>query len=376
MKILYVITKSNFGGAQRYVYELATAFAAQGHDVAVACGGNGALVEKLEAAQIQVCQVEGFQRDISILKEFRALKSLHSIVKEFEPDVIHTNSSKAGFIGALVGRIRHCRRIVFTAHGWPFREERSRAWKLMAWCGSYLTALLSHRVILVSHDDLLNTRMPGIRRKCTTIHTAVPTIDFLPRDQARSALFEPNTTMGHLQDTWLITNAELTPNKNHLTAIDAVLQYNQTHSQKIFYTLIGTGELQEELQEYVRDRGATDQFAFLGYVDDARRYLYAFDIFLLPSIKEGLPYAVLEAGAAEMPVIASRVGGIPEVVTDKKEGLLINPHESDSIEHALGDMIANPGTRTSYATALKLKVSATYTLPHMTEATLAVYTSH
>jgi glycosyltransferase involved in cell wall biosynthesis len=177
----------------------------------------------------------------------------------------------------------------------------------------------------------------------------------------------------HNQNIWLVTAAELTQNKNHSTAIDAVAEYNSTHASKVFYTIIGDGELRHSLEEQVALRGLRDYVHFAGYVADARYYLQAFDIFLLPSKKEGLPYALLEAGKVGLPCIASNVGGIPEIITHHESGFLIEAHMHMSIVSALGTILENPDLRTAYASALQEDIERDFNQSTMLEKTLALY---
>lgn len=372
-RILYVITKSNFGGAQRYVYELATAMQKRGFTVAVACGGNGELVTRLATAGITTYPIAGLERDIRFTREVRALYALARSIYTFKPDCIHLNSAKAGVLGSIVARILFVPRIIFTAHGWPFREQRSRKWRLMAWAGSYLTALLAHHTIEVSQHDHQDVYMPGTGKKRTVISPAVSPFPLLERAAARTALFSPTDIATHFANIWLVTVAELTHNKNLATAIDAVAEFNSTHSTKIFYTILGAGELETALREQVALRGISEYVHFHGYTKDARQYLLAFDIFLLPSKKEGLPYALLEAGLAEVPCVASNVGGIGEVLTDQVSGILINPENHMSIVTALEDLLQNPDNRTHFATALKAHITATYDTATMQAKTEKIY---
>ena len=371
-KVLFVITKSNFGGAQRYVFELATTLPKDQYDTVVAFGGNGFLKEKLEAAGIRTRTILSMERDISILKEFRSFTELMGIIREERPDILHLNSPKALGLGALAGRLLSVPRIVSTVHGWPFLEPRSRIWKYLAHIASWVSALLAHRIILVSQNDAAQS-MPFMRHKYATIHTSVPLIHFRARDEARNALFSEETVRNHVQDIWLTTYAELNANKNLFTPIDAVGEFNRRNDWKVFYTIIGNGELNAQLAEHIELQGLRDSVTLCGYVSDARTYLPAFDIFLLPSHKEGLPYALLEAGAAGLPSIASRVGGIPEVITDNVEGLLIDPNNPESITRALERFVLDPSLRTKCSTALKTKVATSFSLSSMVAQTEAVY---
>ena len=374
MKILYVITKSNFGGAQRYVFELAKATKEKGFAVAVASGENGLLVEMLETEGIQHFPVKNFQRDINPFREFLALLELIKIVRNYSPSTLHVNSSKAGLLGVLVGRLTGIKNIIFTVHGWPFLEDRAWWWKKVIWTASYFTALLAHKVILVSENDMSEVMSFGIKKKCRVIHNGVPDIKFKSREQARSELLEKSVIDSHKFDTWLITSAELNPNKNQAIVIDAVAEYNQENRQKIFYCLMSDGQQYNELQKYVEDKGLNEYVKLLGYIENSRAFLKAFDIFILPSKKEGLPYALLEAGMAEMPVIASNIGGIPEIIANNNEGLLIDPNSQETVVNALHTMISQPDLRNQFSIALKQKVDSEFTLSKMIAETEKLYT--
>ncbi len=373
-KILYIITKSNFGGAQRYVFELATSLPKDQYDVTVAFGGNGLLKQKLEKNGIRTHTIQSFERDVHIKKEWSSLFEIHALIKELRPDIVHLNSSKAGGAGAFIARLARVSKIVYTAHGWPFHERKNIVWKSTVWVLSYITAILSHTIILVSLYDRKNMYMPFVSKKCTVIKTALPRIDFLSRDASREILFTDDVSVKHESDFWLATIAELTPNKNIFSAITAVAEYNKKNpSKRIFYTIIGDGEQRSEFQEYLMKHGLNEDIHLAGYVPDARTYLQAFDAFLLPSYKEGMPYAILEAGSAGLPVIASNVGGIPEIITHEENGLLVDPAREKSIEEALTQIVQNVDITKTYSRRLKEKISTTFTLDDMLEKTIAVY---
>lgn len=375
MRILYVITKSNFGGAQRYVFELAVAMRDHGHTVAVATGGNGELVEKLTAAGIAVLPLIDLERDINLTKEWRSFWALKELIGSWKPDVVHVNSSKAGALGALASRLSLVPRIIFTAHGWAFLESRSLLWKSLVYGASYITTLLSHTVIVVSENDLRHAPMFFLKGRCVVIPTAVPAFELTPRESARTSLFTSEEIEAHTHDVWVVSIAELTPNKNLTKSITAVAEFNRSHRQQIFYSIIGSGELRETLSALIREEGAEGTIKLLGHIPDARTTLRAFDILILPSKKEGMPYAILEAGIAELPVIASRVGGIPEVIEDDVTGILIDPENHISITKALKALIHDAEFRTKVAANLHTRVRAKYGLKSMIENTERLYES-
>ena len=373
-KLLFLITKSNWGGAQRYVYEMATAMSAD-YDVSVGSGGTGTMRDKLEAASIPTHTVAGWQRNINPLKELQSWWSLYRLLRAVRPDVLHLNSSKAGLSGAVVGRIAGVKNIVFTIHGWPFLEPRPPWWRALTWLGMYVTALFVHTLIPISHYDVTHARMPGVKRKfAPVVHNAVPDITFLPQREARTALVGAEVAERYSSVPWLLTIAELHPKKNIATAIKAVAAHNHSYPDTpILYLVIGDGVLKKTLQTLIETEGVTTHIQLLGHVTDARQYLGAADMFLLPSYQEGLPYALLEAGAAGLPTIASDVCGIPEVITHEQNGLLFDPHSQAALEQALGHYTQHPDQRTKLGEAFRETIETNFTLREMAQKTMAAY---
>ncbi len=180
-KILFVITKSNWGGAQRYVFDLATHLPRDRFAVAVALGGTGAagaqtggLQQKLHEAGVRTIFVPSFVRYISAGSDIQSFFELYHLFKKESPDVVHLNSSKAGGVGALAARLAGVKKILFTVHGWPFWEPRHRGARGLIYMASWFTALLCHRVIVVSDYDLQVARnMPFVAPKVARIYNGI-----------------------------------------------------------------------------------------------------------------------------------------------------------------------------------------------------------
>ncbi len=372
-KILYVITKSNYGGAQRYVFELASHFKQAGYEVGVALGGTGILTEKLASVRIPFFPISAFQRDISVLKEFRAFIELYRTIRIARPDILHLNSSKAGFLGAFAGRLARVPQITFTAHGWPYLENRPWYWILVAKIGSWITALLVHQVIVVSHHDFSMSTMPGIQKKCTVIHPGVAHIPFLSRADARTILTDEYHVPIPKNHLIIATTAELVQNKNLRAAIQALGVLKKTTDAQVTYVIFGEGEERDALTAQIQALGLQHFVHLLGYVPDARMLLKACDIFLLPSLKEGLPYALLEAGAAGLPCIASNVGGIPEIIESGISGILIDPKDHTTITSALAYLVKSEEARHNFGGKLKNVIESYFGNTTMLEKTANVY---
>lgn len=303
-KLLFVITKSNWGGAQRYVYDLSVAFR-DTFDVRVACGQEGPLVTKLQEAGITTYPIRPLQRDVSFINDVRSFFELFHLFRAERPDVVHLNSSKAGGVGALAARFARVPKIVFTAHGWPFGEQRNIFSRALLYFFSWCTALLSHTVIVVcDHDLKMAQKMPFVGRKTIHVYNGIhPQIPFGSGETIRRAFPKGVRITG--------TIGELNKNKNQIALIEQA-----KNDPDLYVAIVGDGENRVYLQKQIEAYGLTDRVKLFGF-RPAHEVLRGFDVFALPSLKEGLPYVLLEAKMAGLPIIANRVGGVGEILDAK-----------------------------------------------------------
>lgn len=360
-KLLYIITKSNYGGAQRYVHELAVRFS-KDHDVVVAHGGSGILAERLDEHRVRHIHIASMQRDINIVSELRAFVELWRIVRHERPDIVHLNSSKTLALGGVVCRLAGVRTIVSTIHGWPYFDGLPVYAQWFRRFSMRIAIYAAHVMIFVSQRDIDHPLVPVPHAKCRLIYNGVaaPSGERVAYAAvARHAL----------------TIAELTPRKNVRAVIDAIVAYNHTAQQPLSLDIMGDGEQRTELEQYARTHDSHDAIQFLGFVRDYRTTLAAYDLFLLPSKKEGLPYVLLDAGAAGIPCIASNVDGIPEIIVHNETGLLVEPHDSAALADAVQMLAPSPTLRQQYGTALQERVATQHNFETMIERTRTAYGS-
>ncbi len=370
MKILYVITKANWGGAQKYVYDLATAAQAAGHEVAVAVGGTGPLTEHLARAGVRTISLPLRQRRsfFADLVSIGSLAPLLRAIREERPNVLHVNSAKAGGLGALAGRLARVPRIVFTAHGWEFNAPRGALARIGIRLFSWLTVLLSHETICVSsaiRGDM--AWLPGAKAKLTVIHNGIACAPLLAREDARAAL-SPHT----VGRTWLGMVSELNPTKRVDDAIRAMRAVAEAHPEAILVVL-GEGRERRALEALIRELSLRDHVFLAGFREDAPRLLAAFDLFVHASRSEALGYAILEAGCASLPVVATRVGGIPEIIPDDDHGLLVPPENPDALAAAILAYLADTPRVREAGARLHARVTTVFAKEKMLESTLRAY---
>ena len=368
-KILFIITKANWGGAQKYVFDLATSL--NDFEVKVVHGEPvGELTKKLKNAGIKTIPIGNLERDISFFKELKAAWSLFKILKSEKPDIIHLNSTKIGGLGAFIGRLVGVEKIIFTAHGWAFNEDRVFWQKLLIKMLSWKTILLNHKTIVLSqkeYDQVIH--WPFVTKdKLELIHNGIKPINFLDKTSARNYF---NTIITD-QDKVVGTISELHKNKGLKYAIKAIAEISKK-IKDIKFIIIGEGEERPTLEKYIKQQGLENKIFLVGQVSEASRYLKAFDIFLLSSVKEGFPFVLLEAGLAELPVISTKVGGIPEIIENNKTGILIESKDSKKIAKGLETLIENEKLQKTYGQALNNKIIKDFSFGEILKKTRELY---
>ena len=397
-KILFVITKSNWGGAQRYVFDLSSNLKDE-YDLAVACGGKGELITKLEELGIKTVMVENLRRNVSIIDDVKVFFKLLKIITDINPDIIHLNSSKVGGLGALAARLvnsylfrlyyiklkrqpLHKILIVFTVHGWFFNEQRSQFIKFASKLLQALSVLVTHKTIVVSQTlkEQVRSWPSLILDKITVIQNGIGKHALMKKMAARELLISNHPALSdHIpkpkktdKTVWVGTIAELHKNKGLAHLIDGIKHLERKH-EKVILVIVGDGEEKEFLRKRVDNNDLSGKIFMIGQLENAAQYLCAFDIFALTSITEGLPYVILEAGAAGVPVVASSVGGIPEIMDQLETGILIRPKEPKEVKEAVSFLIENKNKKKEMAVKLKQKIKSNFSLERMVEETRKVY---
>lgn len=370
-KILFLITKSNWGGAQRYVYDLTTHLTPE-YDVVVALGGDGVLYKKLQTAGVRTISLDALQRDISLQKELGFIRELWQILRAEQPDILHVNSSKAGGMGAFLGRLLHIRRIIFTAHGWAFNEDRPWWQRHLIAFLHWLTVLLAHRTIAVSRATKAQLNWPFAQQKMTVIYNGREAVSVYDRIVARAHCIERCPALAtHTHDLWTGTIAELHPVKQHGIALDAIAQC-VANGANVRHIIIGDGQERQRLAARIKQKNLSEHVFLLGHIDAAAHLLSALDVFILPSRSEALAYTVIEAAQAGLPIIASKVGGIPEIITHEQDGILVQSGNAQQLADAITHLTTDDTLRSRLANAAHAR-GHYFSLPRMVEETQTVY---
>jgi len=374
--LVFIITKSNWGGAQRYVFDLCMAMRDKflikvilGLPAGQA-GGEGPLAEKLNGSGIEVMTINELGRDVNFVKDLKVVWKIWRALLKIKPDIVHLNSSKIGAVGSLAARLAFVPKIIFTAHGWAFNEDRSPFQKTLIAFIAWLTLIFSHKTIAVSESIKKQiVYFPFIKNKIVVIPLGIAPVDYFIKGEAKQKL------LGSIPDkgTCIIGSVgELHPIKGQGYAIEAIASLI-SKGKKIKYIICGEGAYRPVLEKKIADLNMKENVILAGNIPEAARYLKAFDIFLFPSLSEASGYAALEAGMAGLPVIASAVGGVPEIIDDMISGILIQPKKPNELVAAVELLLDKPELQTKYGSALREKVAKEFSMEKMIESTEEMY---
>lgn len=336
--LLLAITKSNWGGAQRYVYDIAHHFNNdKNFTVTVLVGGDGELVKKLQTDNIRVLSLPSLGRDVKIFKDMVSFFLLCKIIFKEKPDILHVNSSKISLFGSFVGRLCRVPKIIFTAHGWPFNEVRPLYQRLVFRLFGILTVLFAHKTIAVSQSVITSLRAPRfIAKKMTCIYTGIET----PQLYKAGAFFEKFNLQKNT-GTNIVSVGELHITKGYDRALISLAQCKHLTWT---YHILGTGDKKVYLETLISQLGLEGRVLLHGFVENASLYLNSFDLFLFPSRTEALGYVAIEALYSKLPIIASKAGGIPEVLFDDPYTKLIDCNNEKIFKETLLSMLKKPLT--------------------------------
>ena len=353
------ITKLAVGGAQLTVLELCRGVNRDLFEVVVLAGveadEEGTLAPEFRAAGIDCIDIPSLRRGINPLKDIQAGIDLFRRFRTLRPAVVHTHSSKAGAIGRVAARLARVPVVVHTVHGWSFRLDGGSLSDRAAVIVERLLARLTTAIIVVSDVDRsagLSHRI-GAPGQYHLIRSGVQLDRFMEVASERAA------TEGHSASRAPVVGyvGRLAPQKDPATLIRAIALLRD-RGVEARLEIVGDGVLRPDLEGLVESLGLQDRVTFLGVRRDVSVLMAGFDVFALPSLWEGLPRTLIEAIAAGVPVVATAVNGVPEVVVDGETGLLVQARDIFGMARALQEVAERPDLAAARAAAGSLRIGA------------------
>ena len=336
LNLVHVVESLDVGGLERVVLSLARWQLAQGHQVAIVClFHEGALAAEARAAGLRVDVAHK-----SAGLDFRAAGRLRRLFGQARIDVLHTHNAVAHYYAALAAVGLRVGRIVNTRHGMgpSSRGGRMRLLYRVALAGTASVVAVCH----AARDEFARTSTAP-ESKLAVVPNGVPIQHLEARtDTARRALL---AELGRPSDTFVLgTVGRLSPVKDHLTLLRALASLRQSGRQ-VDLVIVGDGETRAAIERTVQELQLGDCVHLLGMRPDVPRLLAAMDAFVLTSLSEGYSLALVEASAAALPVVATRVGGNAEIIADETTGLLVRAGDAPAIAAALVRLVDEPPLR-------------------------------
>jgi glycosyltransferase involved in cell wall biosynthesis len=340
-RILFVITQSDLGGAQQFIARLITLLDKNKFSFTLVSGSDGNNeIKSILPPDTQYLVAENLKRNPHPIKDILGVHELRNIILARKPDILFLNSSKAGFIGALAAKFASRKlpnlKTIYRIGGWTFNDPWP-AWKRWVYKKmEQISAPWKDYIILNNSLDLELAKKFNIvgKKEVKIIYNGIdPYVNVLEKEEARQEL-KSKLPEGFFDSFIVGTIANFYPAKDIANLINAA----KNTPDKFKFLIIGDGHLRPEIDTQIRSLGLRPRFFLLGKIPNAHRYLRAFDVFALPSVKEGFPWSVLEAMAAKVPVIATNVGAIPEIIEDGKSGLIVPPRDPHALAQAIIDI--------------------------------------
>jgi glycosyltransferase involved in cell wall biosynthesis len=349
--VIYILTKLELGGAQKICLALMTGLNEQTECCSLISGSEGVLIHEAKKFN-SVFLLESFKREVSITSLWHELKTVLSIIKiikkikvEQSNVIVHTHSTKAGILGRWAAWAAGVKHRIHTVHGFGFHEHQSKPVWLAHYFFELITSYITTQYICVSEKDrITGTRLfPKFNKKNTIIRAAV--------DFERFYIPAKSVKERTKQKIIIGTVSCFKPQKNLFDLLSAFKQVHERLADQkkalVHLEIIGDGAQREQIEKFISDNNLADNITLLGWQGNVETFMRTWDIFAMSSLWEGLPCAIIEARLNKLPVIAYNVGGISEVIFDKKNGFLVTPNDWQVLAERIALTAQDSNLRTS-----------------------------
>lgn len=369
VKVCHVAMGDLWAGAEVHLLALMTYLVRlHGFEWAVVLFNEGRLADELRELPLSLTVIpEKHHGPLALASR------LGKVFRQFRPDVVHTHKYKDSILAALVARYVGIPHVVRVVHGMPEPFKGLRNVKMAGYtiADRFVTGWLVDKVIAVSSDieQALLRSYDAARIVC--IHNGIDL------EAVRAT-----TQRADMRRKWNIDNkavligtvGRLVPVKGHALLLEAFRILSQSF-QNVILILVGDGPLREQLETEAKRLGLDQSVIFSGHQEQSYDFINMMDIFVLPSLHEGIPMVLLEAFALKRPVIASRVGGIPEVVSHGYSGTLVSPTNAGDLASAMKSLIEDPSKSIAFGAAGRGRVESEFSASLMAARTAELYRS-
>ena len=382
VKVLRVIARLNMGGPALHVAYLTAGLAERGYETTLVAGtlarGEDSMAFVAEGLGIEVVRIDELGRDIAPVRDALAVLKLARLIRTQRPQILHTHTAKAGAVGRLAAYLAGDARppiVVHTFHGHVLRgyfdPVRSAGFRLLErWLARTSTALVA--VSPQVRDDLVGLGVAP-REKFAVVRLGVELDERV--DAGANGRVETRRLLGIAPERFAVgwigrmTGVKRTD--------DVLLAFQRLRERGVdaCLCLVGDGPDRDHVERRAHDLGVMRNTFFLGYQESVAPFFSAFDAFVLPSVNEGTPVTAIEALASSRPVVATRVGGVPDVVRDGVDGFLVEAGAIDDLADRLARLAADPELRERMGAAGRERVLSRYAVDRLVDDVDRLYRS-
>ena len=368
IRLLHIVGDSSFGGAAKIILRMAETMRSEGWQVDLLTT-NAVFQQAAEENGIGTVDIDVIRREIRPFWDLLGLFRLYRFLRHERYTVVHTHTSKAGFVGRLAAWLARVPVILHTTHGFAFHERSSRAKRVFYSTLERLAAYWCDRVVSVSEFHRRWALELGICGGDKIM--AIP--NGIAEPQSRMPALQLRRDWGaHNDDLVILSTGRLAPEKGLEDLLKAASLLRRM-GQRFRVVLAGDGPLRGQLENLARDLAISDQVTFLGYREDIPDLLAACDLVALPSLREGLSIALLEAMAAGKPIVATSIGSNVTVASQAEMALLVPPCDHQALSEAIIRCGRDPALRMRLGSNARRVFESRYTEEKMLSAYRKTY---
>ncbi len=373
IRILRVIARLNMGGPAIHVANLAAGLETRGYHTTLVAGslarGEDSMDFLAERLGVEVVSIPELQREVSVLHDARSVRHMTALIRRERPHILHTHTAKAGAIARAAALLAGDARppiVVHTFHGHvlkgyfgPTRTAFFRQVERSLARSSDVLVAVSPEV----RDELVEQRVAPLS-KFTVIRLGIPLEDRLGD---ATADLDYRRLYGIPSTAFVIGWVGRMTGVKDTGAVLEIVRATRERGVDAVMCMVGDGPDRERLEQLAHDLGIARSSYFVGYQSDVAGYYRLFDAFVLPSVNEGTPVSAIEALASGTPVVANRVGGVPDVVRDGVDGFLVDPGDIDGAADRLAELASDPELRARFGESGRTHVFERYSVSRLVD---------
>ncbi|MFQ5768974.1 MAG: glycosyltransferase family 4 protein [bacterium] len=372
IRVLHIITNLPVGGAQDNTLLTVERLNRKKFDVSLMCSSEGRWLQRaLQIKDLNLFFVDALTRKIQIVNDFIAFWKIYKIIKNGKFTIVHTHSSKPGFLGRIAAKLAGVPVIIHTIHGFPFNDFMNPIVKTFFVIVERFLSKISDKLVTVSHLNLekaVKLRLAE-RSKFVNIYSG---IDFEKFD-VKVNVQTKRRELGILNSEKIVGMVgRFSVQKAPLDFIKAIPEILKARHD-VRFVLVGDGELRAKINKLSKKLGIDSKLHILGFREDIPELLQVFDVFVLTSLWEGLGRSLTEAMYTGRPVVATNVEGVPELVKNGETGILVRPKDIHSIAQGILTLLSDEPRAKYLGQAAKHRITNSFRADTMIQELENVY---